>query len=231
MKRWLLAVVLVAACGAPPASGSIPSGATAGPTTAVGSNPAATPSGSAAPAFVGEFAPVPLKGKGDKTVTFDIPEDAIGLASLSHPGAGQFDVRSVDEDGRETQVLVKTTGPYKGVVLFDLVDHSVAFKVSADGAWKITVKPTETAPAWDGTSTLKGKTDTVVGLATPSAAGDAIAIAYSGKGRFAVRAHTPEDETYLVDQTGRYKGTKKLPEGTNLLEIRAKGTWSIKPVS
>jgi hypothetical protein len=228
LLRLLAVASLVAACGSAPASGSVAPGVSQAPSSPSGAAPSETPEGSPAPSFVGEFAPVPLKGKGDKTVTFDIPEDAIALASMSHPGKGAFEVRAYDEDGRQTQVLVKTSGPYKGLVLFDLIDHSVSFKVTAAGAWKITVKPTEAAGTWDRTKALKGKSDTVAQVAPSSEAGDTIVMNYTGSGRFAVRAHTPEDETYLVDQVGKYKGTRKLPEGTMLLEIRAKGPWSIK---
>lgn len=231
MKRLVVVALLVAACGGAPGSPSIAPGATSGSVTPDGSasSSSGTAVASAAPEVEGEFAAVSMKGKGDKAVPFEIPEDAIGLAVLSHPGRGRFEVRALDEEGKVTQILVKTTGKYKGVVLFDLVEHSVAFEVSAVGSWKITVKPTDTATAWDGTSTLKGKGDAVVRLTTPSEADAKVAIAYSGKRRFAVRAHTFDDEIWLVDQTGKYKAQNSLPEETVLLEIKATGSWSVKP--
>jgi hypothetical protein len=228
MKRFLWVALLVVACGGTQASATNPP-ATSGPASTDAAAAAGSPAASAGPEFEGAFAPITFKGKGNKTVTFEIPEDAIALASLTHPGKGKFEVRAYGEDGKETQTLVKTAGNYRGVVLFDLVEHSTSFKVSAAGSWKIIVKPTETAADWDGTKTLKGRGDSVVGLATPSEADDTVDLVYSGKGRFAVRAHTPEDEIWIVDVTGKYKGRKDLPDGTAMLEIRAKGAWSIKP--
>lgn len=225
----LLVALLVAACGSESPS---PSGATTRTPSPVsgeaGPTPSPTPIAAGAGAF-GEFEPIALKGKGNKTVEFEIPEDAISLAALSHPGKGAFQVEALGADGKVTQTLVKTSGKYAGVVLFDLLDHSVAFKVTAKGPWKITVQPTEAGTAWDGTGTLKGKGDAVVLLSTPSEAKAKLDVRSSGKARFAIRAHNADEEVYLVDQKGAFKGSLELPEETQMLEIRAKGAWSLAP--
>ncbi len=236
MKRWsalgsLVLVLLVAACGSETPS---PSGATGsarpGPTSGTASTPEPTPilAGAGEPTL---FDPITLKGKGDKTVSFEIPDDAVGIAALSHPGGGVFDVRALDETGAETGTLAKVNGKYKGVVLFDLDAHSVAFKVHAKGPWSIAVQPVTGATTWDGTSTLKGKGDALVRLAAPSADGDTVAMRSTGKTRFVLRAHSDEDDVELFNGRGPVKGQVKLPVETTLLEIRAAGAWSIGPGS
>jgi hypothetical protein len=231
MKRLLLIVVLVAACGGDPAS---PSAGAATPRPVASGEAVVTPSPSPIAAGAGApatFDTIAVKGKGNDTVTFDIPEDAIGIAAMSHPGKGAFEVRAYDADGNETQVLVKTKGKYKGVVLFDLTEHSVAFKVTAKGGWKIAIDSTGAAKAWDGSKAVKGKGDALIGLSSPTTGETKVAVKANAKGRFALRAHTGDEEVYLVDQPGPYKGTVTVPEDTTLLEIRAKGAWSITPAS
>ena len=126
----MLVALLVAACGSDVALavGQHDADPVAGLRAPPGRTPARPPIAAGAGAF-GEFEPIVLKGKGNKTVEFEIPEDAISLAALSHPGKGAFQVEALDADGKVTQTLVKTSGKYAGVVLFDLLDHSVAFKV------------------------------------------------------------------------------------------------------
>ena len=237
MRRWsalgsLLLVVVVAACGSetPSPSGGATRTSVPAPSSGTQSTPEPTPilAGAGADAV---FDPIVLKGKGDKTVPFAIPDDAVGLAALSHPVGGAFEVQAVDETGADTQTLVKVNGKYQGVVLFDLVDHSVAFKVHAKGPWAITVQPIAGAAAWDGTSTLKGKGDTMVRLTAPSADGATVAMRSTGKSRFTLRAHSADDDALLFTGKGPVKGQVKLPDGTTLLEIRAGGAWSIAPGS
>jgi hypothetical protein len=217
---------LVAACGSTPPS---PSGTPrpAGTPNPAASNAAPGPSASAGPAFIGEFAPIELKGKGNKDVTFDIPEDSIAIAALSHPAKGAFTVTGYDEDGTVTQQLVKVNGKYAGTVLFDLVAHSAGFKVQAKGPWKITIKPAEAAKTWDGSKAAKGKGDQVLALTTPTADGTKLLLNASGATPYLVRAHSPDDDVSLLTGTGPAKVTKALPEGTNLLEIVGRGAWQL----
>lgn len=222
----LVAALLVAACGSstPSPSGSQRPSAS-GP---VASNAAPQASGEAsAPAFVGEFAPIELKGKGNKDVRFDIPEDAIAIATLSHPGKGGFAVAAYDEDGTLTQQLVRVNGKYAGTVLFDLVDHSQSFKVQAKGPWTIVIKPAEAAKPWDGQKATKGKGDQVLRLTTPSVDGTNLMLKAGGRGAYLVRAHSPDDDVDLMSGTSPARVTKALPEGTDLLEIVGRGAWQL----
>ncbi len=224
----VIALVL-AACGS-----STPSATPSGGVPA--SIAPATSSASAAPVNASpevssgsgaEFEPIAFKGKGDQVITFDIPDDAIAIASLSHPGTGPFEVTAYGEDGKPTQRIIKTTGKYAGTRLFDLVDHSVSFKVAAKGPWKITVKSTDSAKVWDQVKPLKGKGDAVVLLPAPSVDGDTLAVKTTGKSRFALRAHSADDEVYIIDSAGPIKVEKDLPEGTQLLEISTKAPWTL----
>jgi hypothetical protein len=228
MKRWFGVATLVVAGAFVSACGD---GATASSSATTGSpRPTAAARASVEPAASAEASSdaTALKGSGDEVVPFAIPEDAIGVAVLSHPGSGTFEVVALDEEGAATEQLVKTKGKYKGVVMFDLIEHSVAFQVTAKGKWSITVKPVESLKAWDGESTLKGKGDSVVRIATPVETDVKMALAVTGKSLLQVRSDAGDDE-YLVNQKGPYKGQTTLPDGTSLIEIRTKGSWTIKP--
>lgn len=227
LKRLLVIIFLVAACGSTTPSPSGSPRAAATPAGPAASDTAPQPSASAGPAFVGEFPPIEIKGKGNKDVTFEIPEDSIAIASLSHPAKGAFNVGAYDEDGKLTQQIVKVNGKYAGTVLFDLETHSVAFKVLAKGPWKITIKPAEAAKAWDATKATKGKGDQVLRLTTPSAADANLQLQATGAVPFLVRAHSPDDDVDVAAGTGPAKLTKKLPEGTDLLEIIGRGGWQL----
>jgi hypothetical protein len=161
MKRLLVIAVLVAACGSNPPSPSGSAGPAATPGNPVASD-AVQPSASAGTAFVGEFPPITMQGKGTQSVTFTIPDDAIAIAALSHPAKGTFTVTALDETGKATKTLVKTNGKYSGTVLFDLDTHSVGFRVQSKGPWKIIVLPAEAAKAWDGTKLTRGAGDAVL---------------------------------------------------------------------
>ena len=66
-------------------------------------------------------------------------------------------------------------------------------------------------------------------LSTPSEAKAKLDVRSSGKSRFMIRAHNADEEIYLVNQKGAFKGSVELPEETQMLEIRAKGAWSMTP--
>jgi hypothetical protein len=235
LKRLLVIVSLVAAClgvaacgSTPPSSSPTTRPAATGPVAPASSGGAPEASAEAGPEFVGAFAPITLKGKGDmEQATFEIPEDAIAIATLSHPSKGPFIVTAYDEDGVVTKQLVKTNGKYGGTVLFDLQDHSVYFRVQSKGSWKITIKPAEAAKAWDGAKATKGKGDQVLRLTNPTVAGIDLQLKASGTAPYVVRAHSPEDDIDLMEGAGPGKVAKELPEGTDLLEIVGRGAWQL----
>ena len=138
---------------------------------------------------------------------------------------------SLASDGSHNDLLVNTIGKYKGTVLFDKYadEHSVAFDISADGAWTVVIKPATEAQPWDGTSPLKGTSDDVVMQSPPSSGLITLDLTYVGKGNFAVIAFTPEGADLLANEIGNFTGTVVEPNGTFLLEISADGAWTITP--
>lgn len=185
-----------------------------------------------APPGTVEFDAISLKGKGKKTVKFKIPGDASALAQASHAGTGKFAITSVAADGSPNDLMVNTTGKYKGTVLFDagIDQHSVAFKVDASGSWTIVVKPVSGARKWNGSGTLKGTGDDVVQIAPALSGPLTVDLTFKGKRDFAVTSYAPDGGKLLAKEIGNFTGQVLLPEGSFLLAIKANGgTWSAAP--
>ncbi|MEX1278111.1 MAG: hypothetical protein WEI16_03575, partial [Chloroflexota bacterium] len=122
-------------------------------------------------------------------------------------------------------------GGYAGTVLFDVASgvHSVAFEITAGGAWTITIKPVTAARVWDGMSPLNGSGDDVVRV-NPRIAGLARAtVQHTGSSNFAVWAYSASGGDLLVNEIGAYLGEVLLGGGTFLLEITADGAWTVAP--
>jgi hypothetical protein len=190
------------------------------PTTTATPTPEATPQA---------FAPITLEGRGDDIVPFTIPESAAAIVSITHAGERNFVVQTLGADGEQYDLLVNEIGDYSGTRLFDTVEHSVAFEVSADGSWTAVVKPVSEARPWNGESQLTGSTDDVVrvtgsvdGLAT-------VLVIHDGDANFVVVAYSGQGNDLLINEIGQYRGEVLLPVGTVLIELTANGPWSVTP--
>jgi hypothetical protein len=203
-------------------------------TPAVESEEAATPvvTASAIPTPDPEpaFAAIELSGSGNSVPRFEIPEDTVAIAEITHSGGANFVVWTLDDSGAQTDLLVNTIGAYSGTLLFDeqLGSHSVAFDVEADGAWTIVVRPVTEAFSWDGAETLSGTGDDVAILEPPSSGLKSVDLTHQGDANFAIWAYGSTTDL-LVNEVGQYSGEVLLPDGTFLLEITANGAWTISP--
>jgi hypothetical protein len=178
------------------------------------------------------FADISLSGTGDSVPTFEIPEDQPAIAVVSHTGSSNFAIVSLADDGSENDLLVNVIGNYAGTVLFDEDDgvHSVAFEITADGAWTIVISPITSARAWDGTAPLTGAGDDVI-LVEPAFTGlTTAAISHDGTSNFAILSYDLSGgRELLVNEIGPYSGEIAIPNDTFLIEVNADGSWSLTP--
>ena len=174
------------------------------------------------------FRAITLKGRGDAVPRFSIPEGSVAIAMITHQGSdGNFCVWTIDSHGNLTDLLANVIGSYQGTRLFDKSDHSVAFKVEADGNWTIVVSPLEAAYRWDGTGTLKRRGSDVIVLPTPTGGLTSAKITHQGSENFTVFGYSGTGGDLLVNEIGRYRGEVLLAEGTSVLELEADGPWTI----
>lgn len=177
------------------------------------------------------FSPITLSGSGAKVASFTIPASAPGIAVISASGSSNFVVESLASDGSTNDLLVNEIGRYAGTVLFDADagEHSVAFKVDADGSWTITVKPITSARTWSPSSSLSGAGDDVLRL-VPAASGlKVVALKHSGESNFAIWGYGSGGSALLVNEIGSYSGETTLGSGTSLVQVTADGSWSMTP--
>jgi hypothetical protein len=176
------------------------------------------------------FTAFELSGTGSSVPRFEIPADNAAIAQITHTGAANFAVWTVDEAGEQTDLLVNTIGNYTGTVLFDEAggSHSVAFDIEADGPWTIAVKPVTEAFRWDGSQPLAGSGDDVAILEPASSGLKSVTVSHQGDGNFAIWAYADFPDL-MVNEIGQYSGEALLPDGTFLFEITATGPWTISP--
>jgi hypothetical protein len=193
--------------------------------------PTAVPSPVVSVAPEPAFANLTLSGTGSSVPRFDIPEDSAAIAEIAHTGASNFAVWAVDGSGQQTDLLVNTIGSYSGTVLFDesAGSHTDAFKIEADGAWTIVIKPVTEAFRWDGADALTGTGDDVAILEPPSDGLQSTTVTHSGSGNFAIWAYSASGTDLLVNDIGSFSGEVLLADGTFLFEITADGQWTMSP--
>lgn len=225
----LLAIALTGCSGATGGGPSSGDTSSAPPSASAAVSPSAVPSPSPSP--VPTFKPLALKGSSDRIAKFSIPDGSAAVAVISGRASGNFAVESLASDGSTNDLLVNTIGRYSGTVLFDEQDgqHSVAFKITSDGSWTITVEPVTSAPRWDAAKATKGTGDAVLVVSPPSSGLAAFDITHNGSSNFAVTAYSGAGGDLLVNEIGHYAGQQALPDGTFLVTITADGAWTLTP--
>lgn len=195
------------------------------------------------------FAPISMRGSGDKVVRFDKPEGVTVLVDIRHRGKGPFSVAALDRDGILNAWLVQDRGRYRGRVLLDVTpppdqpcvatcpdDDSEMLEITAGGRWVISMEPLVAAREWRTPEPLAGEGDSVVRLDEPVAGlatttvlnaeeGSALLVwPYAADGGVRLLG----DETLTSDlRTG---SQLLLPDGTAILQIRARGPWTLGPL-
>jgi hypothetical protein len=172
------------------------------------------------------FKAITIKGRGDKVAKFKIPEDSVAIATFTHSGTSNFAVTTVDANGGQPDVLVNVIGTYKGTVLFDEDSHSRAFKIRADGAWTVVIKPIGSARRWDLSATLTGTGDDVIRVTGPVSGLASSVAKHSGKSNFAVVTFADEGRDLIINEIGKYSGEILMPTGLIAIVVTADGKWS-----
>jgi hypothetical protein len=174
-----------------------------------------------------EFKPVTLRGQGAQVVHFSIPTGTHAIADISHRGPSTFRVWTLDSANAQTDQLVSATGNYNGRRLFGGEAPAFGFRVQADGAWTIVVRPMSSATKWDGSGTLEGTGSDVFVLDPPASTFRSATLRHTGQGPFNVVGYAPEGVDTHAAAVGNYFGESLLREGTTILSVEAGGRWSI----
>lgn len=163
-------------------------------------------------------------GYGDDVVKIAKHDTTAEALTITHQGGRNFIVESLDASLKDVDLLVNTIGSYSGTVVMDASSYNPvqtdSLKITADGAWTITLTPLQAIKSFDGSAAIEGAGDDV--------------FHYTGKTTSALFTHTGSRnivvQSYgsrgdlLVNDIGAYSGRVVWAEG--LYQITADGNWS-----
>jgi hypothetical protein len=163
-------------------------------------------------------------GFGDDVVKIAKHDSTAEALTITHQGARNFIVESLDSSLKDIDLLVNTIGNYSGTVVMDANSYNRvqtdSLKITAGGAWTITLTPLQAIKSFDGSAQIEGVGDDV--------------FYYKGKTTSALFAHTGSRnivvQSYgsrgdlLVNEIGVYSGRVVWAEG--LYQVTADGNWS-----
>ncbi len=168
------------------------------------------------------FDPVEHTGEGDGVIALDGITQA--MVTASHSGEHYFSIAGLDDANQATGDLpVNAIGPYEGVTALGINDDgTTSLKITADGAWTITLAPLADAPelpesgTGDGVFTYEGDAATW-------------AVEHDGEHYFSLSEYTGGafDMGLLATEVGAYDGEVPAEAGPALVVIQADGSWTI----
>jgi hypothetical protein len=208
---WLVGVTLLLAACAQPASAPTP--VPVAPTIRQGVGGAITVEGHGS----GKSDDVlPQFGPGGVPIGID-------LLTISHNGNSTFVVNALQ--GGQFENVLQAIGAYKGQRPLVVTD-SVAFDVTADGDWSITIGRLSTG----GQPSFSGRGDAVSAYFTPP---DPTVwnVSHDGRSTFRVYAHCAVRSILVEDVTGALQDAARIEftRGPCFWEVRADGNWSLQP--
>jgi hypothetical protein len=172
---------------------------------------------------------VAIEGKGSAESDEVTPQYNSGLpigidvVTLTHDGQSSFIVTAVQGDQSEN--LTSAIGVYKGQRPL-VVQGPVSFQVTADGAWTLRIQPMSQG----GSPAFTGSGDAVSAYFPPPTA-RTWDVAHDGQTGFFVYAHCLGGSIVVEDKSGAFQDAPRVefPRGPCFWEVRADGTWSLKP--
>ncbi|MDG4820555.1 hypothetical protein O7635_01640 [Asanoa sp. WMMD1127] len=170
-----------------------------------------------------------VSGRGSRTVDVDLEPDAVYVATITHDGASNFMVEGLGDGGRPLSLIVNAIGDYSGDRTVGLSEREtpVAFRVRAQGTWKIVLRDLSKAPAFRGEAS--GRKPAVFIVPEGTRLPPRLTATHSGRDNFVVRGYGDDDGIGLfVNEIGRYRGTTSLPPDTSVIEVEAQGGWTLE---
>jgi hypothetical protein len=149
----------------------------------------------------------------------------IDVVTLTHDGHSSFIVTAVQDEANQTETLTSAIGPYNGQRPL-VVEGSVAFHVTADGNWTLTVQPLTSG----ATPNFSGNGDAVSAYFSPPPP-STWSVSHDGQSAFYVEAHCLGGSVTVEDESGAVQASTPItfPRGPCFWEVRADGAFSLAP--
>jgi hypothetical protein len=167
--------------------------------------------------------PKVYSGFGDDVQAISKHDTGAEALIIQHTGPSNFAVHSLDSSLEPTDLLVNEIGNYSGTVLLDggwSSTETTKLKITAGGAWTITIVPLQKVKSFNGKAPITGFGDDVFYYTGEIATA---AFTHDGSSNIAVKTHGL-DSDLLVNEIGPYKGTLVWRPG--LYSVTADGNWS-----
>jgi hypothetical protein len=167
--------------------------------------------------------PKVYSGFGDDVLAISKHDTGAEALVIQHTGPSNFAVHSLDSSLESTDLLVNEIGNYSGTVLLDggwSSTETSKLKITAGGAWTITLVPLQKVKSFNGKAPITGFGDDVFYYTGEIASA---AFTHDGSSNIAVKTHG-SDSDLLINEIGPYKGTVVWRPG--LYSVTADGNWS-----
>ncbi|WEK12545.1 MAG: hypothetical protein P0Y48_08645 [Candidatus Microbacterium phytovorans] len=173
----------------------------------------------------GKFTSFTRSGTGDDVIKLPKGTKA-AIIKATHSGDSNFIIQGLDADGDFAGLPVNEIGTYSGTTAVGLSKYERGetkyLEIIADGRWKLVVSPVADAPTMKSSSSGDG-----VFLYSTTSLKKA-KITHKGSSNFAVMYHRAGTWDLLVNEIGRYSGTKTIKAGPGVMEVVADGKWTFK---
>ncbi|WP_147050527.1 LGFP repeat-containing protein [Kocuria flava] len=170
-------------------------------------------------------------GYGDDVISITKPDGpgSMAVVEATHDGSSNFIVWGQDAGYADTDLLVNDIGTYSGSMLLDEDDWgapTVRLRITADGAWTISVRSVNSLPSYGADRTVSGRGSSVFRYSGRSTTRQ---INHTGNSNFIVWSYPNNGYAdLLVNDIGTYSGRVAYP-GPAVIEVEADGSWSIRP--
>jgi len=175
------------------------------------------------------MAEIVLEGNGDDVILLDgeIPLVA-AMDVVANSASRYFGVSPIYSSGNSGSSLVNTTEVFEGTVLLmgSSTEEIVGFEVTANGAWRFSIKSISEIPKLLPSQTFAGNGDGLVRLDETQGLTTILVVGNSESRYFGVRPHGDSSRS-VINTTDAYDGRVRLDAGTLLLEVTAIGDWKI----
>lgn len=167
--------------------------------------------------------PKVYSGFGDDVLAISKHDTGTQAVTIQHAGWSNFAVHSLDSSLETTDLLVNEIGNYSGTVLLDggwSDTETSKLKITADGAWTITLVPMQKVKSFNGKAPITGVGDDVFYYKGEIASAT---FTHDGASNIQVKTHGLDPDV-LVNEIGVYKGTVVWTPG--LYSVHADGNWT-----
>lgn len=173
---------------------------------------------------LGAFTPVKKSGVGDSIVKLGDAKGSLSVAvTATHSGSANFAIEALDSNNELSDLLVNTIGNYSGTTFEANAEDVAKLKITADGSWKVVIKPI--ADLKELSIPARGNGDAVFVYSGGAADWK---IKHQGQENFVVQQLSSNGQDLLVNEIGNYSGVLPITSGPSVISINADGQWAIK---